>query len=234
MVLAAGAFLLGRGSVHTARSSLPTATALSALNSAASATTGPANAACVGPRRAAGGTLKSVNGSTLTVTTPRGGDVTVKTDSGTKVTRIVKGALNDVTAGAVVAVHGTANGTAGIAAEQVAVLPAKTPAPAGKGPMAYGPKAQAAGFALGTVQSVSASGFTVSSGGSTITVTTSSSTAFSKTVQAGVSDLVTGQPIAVGGTPNSDGSITASTIQQAEPGVASGKLPGIGFARPHR
>jgi hypothetical protein len=238
LLLAAGAFLLGRGTAHASPSSLPTATALSALNSVASAPTGPGNAACAGPRKAAGGTLKSVSGSTLTVTSPRGGDVTVKTDSNTKVTKIVKGGLGDVTSGAVVAIHGTPKGTTAIAADQVAVLPANTPAPpgkgpAGKGPGAFGPKAQGAGFAVGTVQSVSASGFTVLSGGSTVTITTSSSTTFSKTVAAAVSDLVTGQPIAVGGTPNSDGSITASNIQQAGPGVAAGKLPGIGFGRPH-
>jgi hypothetical protein len=229
VVLAAGAFLLGRGTAHQtpSSSSISTATALSALSSA---TTPPTNTACGGPRSAVGGTLKSVSGSTLTVTDRSGASKTVKTDSNTKITKVVKGSLADVKAGAIVTVHGTASGTTGIAADQVAILPAGTTLPS-KLPSAgnFGPKAQTAGIAIGTVQNVTATSFTVSSGGTTITVTTSGSTAFSKTVSATVGQLTVGQPIAVRGTPNSDGSITATEITQADSGVAGGKLPGFGF-----
>jgi hypothetical protein len=229
-VLAAGAFLLGRGTAHSApsTSTISTATALSALSSA---TTPPTNTACAGPRGAGdGGTLKSVSGNTLTITNPSGASKTVKTDSNTKITKVVKGSLADVKAGAVVTVHGTASGTTGIAADQVAILPSGTALP-GKTPPGgtFGPKAQTAGIAIGTVQNVTGTSFTVSSGGTTITVTTSGSTAFSKTVTATVGQLTVGQPISVKGTPNSDGSITATQIVQADPGVAGGKLPGFGF-----
>jgi hypothetical protein len=239
VVLAAGAFLLGRGSAPRSPSTLPTATALSALTSATAA---PATAACGTPRGVTAGTLKSVSGSTLTVTTPKGTPVTVKTDSNTKVTKVVSGSLADVTTGATVAVHGAANGTSALTADQVAVLPATglkplTAGPAGPaGPASPGgpggrgaPRALAAGLAVGTVQSVSSSGFTVTSGGTTITVTTSSSTTFSKTMSAAVSDLTVGQPIAVGGTANSDGSVTAVTIEQAGTGTGLGRFPGFGI-----
>ncbi len=66
------------------------------------------------------------------------------------------------------------------------------------------------------------------SGGTTVTVTTATSTAFSKTVSATVAELTVGQPIAVGGTPNSDGSITAATVEQAGAGTGLGKFPGFG------
>jgi hypothetical protein len=225
VVLAAGAFLLGRGTAHPATTSVPTATALSALTSA---TATPANASCGAPGRVAAGTLKSVSGSTLTVTTPKGTTVTVKTDSNTKVTKVVKAGLGDVTVGATVAVHGSAGASATIAADQVAVVPAAVRPGAAGGQ--FGPRKPAGGFAVGTVQSVSGSSFTVTAGGTTITVTTTSSTSFSKTVSAGVSDLTIGQPIAVGGTPNSDGSITAANIEQAGAGTGiAGRLPGNGF-----
>jgi hypothetical protein len=258
VVLAAGAFFLGRGTAH--RSTVaPTATALSARSSATAA----ANAACGGTvRRVVAGTLKSDSGGTLTVTPPKGGSVTVKTTSTTKVIEVVKGALSDVTVGATVSVRGaptgtgtgTANATSTIAAEQVAILPANSAlggalhiaGPGGPGPRAFGPRAKAAPgaagpavgaggaagtgsasetvrVAIGTVKSVSGSSFTISAGSNTtITITTSSSTTFSKTVQGTVASLTIGQPIAVSGTPNSDGSVTATNIEQ---GTTAGMGP---------
>jgi hypothetical protein len=233
VLLAVAAFLLGHSTAR-ASSSPADATTLSALSSATTATT---NAPCAGgPHQGTAGTLKSKSGTTLTVTTPKGTDVTVKTDGNTKVTKVVTAALGDVAKGTVVAVHGTANGTT-IAADHVGILPAAAANPSGPGPggappgagRPFGPKAQAAGVALGTVQSVTSSGFTLSSGGTTITVTTSSSTVFAKTVTATVNDLVTGQPIAVAGTPNSDGSITAASVAQSTIAGGLGKLPGFGF-----
>ncbi len=243
VVLLGGAFLLGRGTAHTSGSGNATATALSAL---VSATPVPGGGGCVAgtPRRAVAGTLQSVSGTTLTVTGPRGAPVTVMTDSQTKVTKVVKAAASDVTVGATVAVHGTAGtaagtagtagtagGTAAIAADQVAVLPA-----GGPGLPAVGPRAGAgagrgvaAGLAVGTVKSVTSSGFTVTMGTTTVDVTTTSNTVYSKTVPAGVGDLTVGQPVVAAGTPNSDGSITATTIGQANSGLPFGRLPGLGF-----
>lgn len=241
VLLAVGAFLLGHS---TSRAPGPSATA-SASASLADLVAAPVaggNPTCDGPKRVAGGTLKSVNGSTLTVTGPKGESVTVRTDSNTKVTKVVTGALGDVTTGATVAVHGTASpakGTASIAADHVAIVPAgivpgvrPNVLKPGTGPAAgFGAKAAAAGVAFGTVQSVTSSGFTVLSGGTTVTVVTSSMTVFSKTTPATVGDLTVGQPIAIAGTPNSDGTITAAQIEQAAAGVGLGKLPVFGPAR---
>jgi hypothetical protein len=238
VLLAVGAFLLGHVTARAASpASVADATTLNALTSATSAAT---NASCTGPRRVAAGTLKAVSGTTLTITNPKGATVTVKTDSSTKVTKVVAGTLGDVTTGATVAVHGAASGATitTIAADQVAIIPATSATPFA-GPRPFGRVAPAApnapapakmmGAAIGTVQSVTGSGFTLSSGGRTITVTTSSSTVFSETVTANVSDLVVGQPIAAGGTPNSDGSITASNIEQATVKTGLGTFPGLGF-----
>jgi hypothetical protein len=156
----------------------------------------------------------------------------VKATSTTKVTKVTTGALSDVTVGATVSVHGTASGST-IAADQVAVLPANTTLPGAggfPGGRRFGPAGGAtlpAGLAMGTVQTVSGSTFTVLSRGTTVTVTTNGSTAFSHTVAATVGQLSIGQPIAVTGTPNSDGSITAMNIEQA--GTAGALAP---YARP--
>lgn len=226
VLLAAGAFLLGHATAPRSSTAASTAATLNALTSAPTATT---NGSCASPRRITAGTLKSVNGTTLTVTGPKGAAITVKTTSGTKITQVVKGSLGDVTMGATVLVQGTTGSPsatgATIAASHVDIAASATRKPP-MGGRAFGAARAGSGLAIGTVQSVSSSGFTVTSGSSSITVTTSSSTVFVKTVTGTVGSLTVGQPIAVGGTPNSDGSITALTIEQSD--SALGRFPAFG------
>jgi hypothetical protein len=74
------------------------------------------------------------------------------------------------------------------------------------------------------VQSVSGNSFVLEQpGGTTITVTTSSSTTFVMTESVAVSQLTIGKTIVAAGTPNSDGSITAVAIDQG-----AGSFPGLG------
>jgi hypothetical protein len=242
----------------------------------------PGGATCAVPRRATIGTLKSVSGGTLTVAPPKGNPVTVKTDSATKVTKVVSAALSDVTVGSVVTVRGTpaaANGSSGaggaagaagagnaagsagssgaagtggpagavtVAASQVVVLPAglNLPMPGaahsvparGPGFRPGGPAFRPGGPGLvaGTVKSVAGATFTIVEGTRVVTVTTTSATTFRTTVAAAVGDLTVGQPVAVGGVANSDGSITAATIEQGAtelPGIMPGFGPGFAFPR---
>lgn len=228
VLLAVAAFALGRATPHQ---STNTATNLGALTAATSPAAPASGASCVSPRRVASGTLKAINGSTLTVTNAKGTAITVKTDSNTKVTAIVKGSLGDVTKGATVVVEGTSSGTGAataITASHVDIAGITLPASPAGGARVFGPGPKGtSGLALGTVESVSSSGFTLSSGGNTITVTASSSTVFAKAESIAASALTIGQPIAITGTPNSDGSITALTIEQADSSL--GKLPAFGL-----
>ena len=57
------------------------------------------------------GTVTSVSGSTLKITTPQGDAVTVTTDAATRVTVIAKASLKDVKVGDQVRVEGTVDGT---------------------------------------------------------------------------------------------------------------------------
>jgi hypothetical protein len=169
------------------------------------------------------GTLQSVDGkaSKLTVTDSNKQAVPVTTTNTTKITKIADAKVEEVGAGAVVAVHGTASGTNGIAADQIAILPSGTN-PAGK-PGRGAAALQRAGVAFGTADGAKGGTFTVTeSDGTKVTVTTLPSTKVVKATTAALGDLAVGKPIAVEGTPNADGSITATGIQQNLSSVTSG------------
>lgn len=78
------------------------------------------------------------------------------------------------------------------------------------------------GFVAGTVVSMSSDNMTIQlANGNTQIVFYSSSTAVIKPEPASVSDLTTGTMVMIGGTENSDGSLTAASIQ-----VRTGAGPG--------
>ena len=71
-----------------------------------------------------------------------------------------------------------------------------------------------AGTVNGSILSMDANSITVKlSDGSTKIVLLSGSTTYSNTASASQSDLKTGSTVAVFGTPNSDGSVTATNVQ---------------------
>lgn len=68
--------------------------------------------------------------------------------------------------------------------------------------------------ALGSILSIDTNSITVKmADGSTRIVILSGSTTYSNTVSASQSDLKTGDNVAITGTPNSDGSVTATSVQ---------------------
>lgn len=85
----------------------------------------------------------------------------------------------------------------------------------------------AGGFTTGEVVSKNANGFTVKlrDGGSKIVIT-ASSTAIGKMTQGSMDDVTDGTSVVVSGTSNSDGSITATTVQIRPAGEIG--MPGFG------
>jgi hypothetical protein len=241
LALAAGSFFIGHaaagGGGGSSTQPISTAGAVSAATDASNGTT-PSSVKCAGANVAAG-TLKSVNGTTLTITDRGGKDVTVTTSSSTKITKVVNGSVSDIKAGAVIGVHGTASGQSGINADDIAVIPSDKTPNLGKLPQGVGRFGQRIGLAFGTVKSVSGNTVVLQEAdGTTITVTTSSSTKVQKTVNAQVKDLTVGQPIVATGTANADGSIAASNVVQGSAdlgfkgfGLGGLRLGGLGHFR---
>ncbi|MGC9968626.1 MAG: hypothetical protein ABSC29_02760 [Minisyncoccia bacterium] len=82
------------------------------------------------------------------------------------------------------------------------------------------------GFVTGQIVSKDAQSLTVRlPNGNSEIVFYSSSTSVIKPSPASVSDLTTGTNVVIGGTQNTDGSVTAQTIQVRQPGVPGGGGP---------
>ena len=166
--------------------------------------------------KAAGGTLTSVNGSTLTIRTADGSSVTVTTSADTKVVREVAGTLSDVTDGTQVTVFGSNSGET-IDANSVALgnggassLGKLPDSPAGSGGLSL-----RLGLASGTVADVTSSGFTVNeTNGSRVQVTTSPDTTVLTLVTSSIGELKAGKLTSAVGAPGPDGTLAATTVEQ--------------------
>ena len=178
--------------------------------------------------RGVAGTLKSDNGSTLTVQSPGTNSTThtVTTTSSTQVVRIAAGSLSDVANGDQVAVAGSfANDT--LTASTIAVGTDLTQnvnnPPSGSSLWA------SRGFTLGTVADRTSTGFTVvASNVSRVSVTAPSSAKVSTAVKITVSALKIGQPVTASGTVDSNGNVSATRVEENDvTGTAAG--PGFGF-----
>jgi len=205
--------------------------------SAASATAGPGGGFGGGGFGGGGpggggtvGTIKSINGSSLVVTTSAGATETVNTTSATTVTKSVTGAASDIKAGDHVVVLGT--GTTAIAATSVTDSGTNAAAvgaggagagggapgggqggpPAGGGPRGGG--ANGFGLVSGTVADVGSGTLTVTeTDGTKVTVTVSSSTTVANLQTISVADLSVGQAVTVRGT-TTNGTVSATAIQE--------------------
>jgi hypothetical protein len=147
-------------------------------------------------------TVKSVSGGTITATRPNGQTVTIHTTGSTTYTRVGKKVnASAVTPGEQIAVRGTHQSDGSITATQVAiVLP----------------------YVSGVVKTVSGGNITVlDRSGGTITIHTTSATAFTRSGQsAKLADVAVGDRIAAEGTKSSDNSLTAERVQIVLPHAA--------------
>lgn len=178
------------------------------------------------------GTIASIDGATITMTTDAGATVKVITSASTTVTVSSTGALGDVKVGDNVRVAGTTSGTT-VAADQITDSgttaladgpgggrggppPANgaLPANANGGPPANGFRGAGGPPTTGVVKTVNGSTFTIAAtDGSTLTVTTSSAAVVTVVKRSTVGALKVGDAIQVNGTTAGDGTITASDIR---------------------
>ena len=187
---------VGIGVAHANGVSVP------GLGTIASHNGGPGGPGGHGPGHGPGAdlTVTGVSGQTITAKQRDGTSVTIKTTSSTVFSRAGKTAsLSDVTSGEQIHVQGTKNSDGSITATRVDIeLPS------------YG----------GQVTAISGSTITLQDHqGTAHTIKTTSSTRFTLAGQsASLSDVKTGEQISAEGTLNSDGSLTAETVQIELPG----------------
>jgi hypothetical protein len=191
---------------------------------------GPA-ATCAGAfQRGAVGTLKSDNGSTLTVQSPDSTTHTVTTTSSTVVTRVSSGKLTDIANGDKVLVSGSfANNT--LTAKSI-VSGSGLDLGTGAAPDGAA-RLSGRGFASGTVADTTSSGFTVvTTDGGRVTVAASSSASVDTVTTISVGALHIGQRVTVAGTPDSSGKISATRVEELDTTATAPSLgfgPGFGF-----
>jgi hypothetical protein len=182
--------------------------------------------------RGDGGTIASIDGSTLKMTTQAGSTVSVVTSATTTVSLSSTGALSDVKVGDNVRITGTTSGTT-VAADSITdsgttaladgFAGAGRGAPPGAAAGANGaaPPAGANGLrpnggppTAGVVKAVGGGTFTVTTtDGTTLTATTSAATAVTLVKPGTLQALKVGDTIQVNGTTASDGTITATSIR---------------------
>jgi len=210
----------GQGATSNAAAALPV--------SQSSSGTGTAPGCGTAFMRGAAGTLKSDSGSTLTVEAPDSTTRTVNTTSSTVAVRIAAGSLADVANGDQVLVGGSyANST--LTAKNIV-----TGSGLDQGSV-KAPQGSASwlgrGFASGTVTGKTSTGFTVvTTDGAHVTVAAPSSATVETAVKISVSALRVGQRVAVAGTPDANGTITATQVEELDTTTAlPGPGPGLGF-----
>ena len=198
------------------------------------------------------GTIKAIDGSTLTVTTSSGA-TTVTTSSSTVVTRTTAATLATIAKGDQVVVMGTTSGSK-IAARQIVERDSATSGTAGSSGGAPpggaagaggappggagGPGAPPGGGAGaqgrpidGTVTKVDGSTITVKgSDGTTYTVSTSSSTRVAAEKTATVASLEAGDTVSVMGAKASNGAVNAARIRTGDLIGGPGGGPPSGLA----
>ncbi len=175
----------------------------------------------------ASGTIASINGSTLTLSTQQG-DVTVNVDANAVIQKTVGGSLSDLQTGQFVTVIGTADASGNVAATSISLRgvetprftpqPGATPNQGGSGrfsgtPAPRTPNGTSGNGVFGTISAANGNTLTITTVQSQqVTVTVGSSTRISKTVSGTLSDLQVGEPVTVGGAPDSYGTIQATFI----------------------
>lgn len=174
------------------------------------------------------GTVQTVAGNKVTLTSRTGATVTVNLTAGTAVTRMVQGSISDITAGMNLTVMGTTQSDGSVAATRITATASGAGAVIGQyggGGSGFGGgqgNGTGGGFArptTGTAQSVSGNTITLAArDGSTVKVTVDSQTIIEKSVQGSAADIAVGESVIVVGSPQSDGSIDATSVTIAAGG----------------
>jgi hypothetical protein len=162
------------------------------------------------------GTVASVSGSTVTVTTPDGASQKVLLTGSTTYTLGRSAATKDaVVAGVRIHAEGSLGSDGTLTATSVVVEPAR---------------------ALGTVKEKSSSSITLTQrDGSTIVVKVTSATTYAVegVASATLADIAVGAQVMASGTSNTDGSLTATSVQARAAGMDGGPGMGGGWGRGH-
>lgn len=154
-----------------------------------------------GHRHGVGGSIASIDGTTLTVTARSGGTVTVTTSADTTVTKSTSGAVSDVHVGDNVVVMGQATGTNVTARGIADFRAAQPPARPKDDPDPNRPPPDQGHFepVNGQVSAVDGATVTVKAADQTYTITTSADTHVSLVETLAVSDLKVGDTVHVMG-----------------------------------
>ncbi|MGO8673498.1 MAG: DUF5666 domain-containing protein [Capsulimonadaceae bacterium] len=188
-----------------------------ALAAVARAQNGPPPGGPGGPNGpVAMGQVTSIDatGTSIELTNRQGNTRNVVLTSSTTISGETSMTLSQIAVGDTINAHGTV-GTGTISADHIldgnlnAAMPAPPPPPGGSS--APAPPPPAPNTVQGTVGSLSPLTITTS-GGTSVTVTTTSSTVIEKIVTDTFSDITVGDNILAGGTPASDGSLTANKV----------------------
>jgi hypothetical protein len=194
----------------------------------------------------AAGTLSSINGNVLIVTTNQG-QVTVNAGAAVQVEKTVSGTLSDLQVGEFITVAGSADANGAIAATSIDTLSQGqitqfTPAPGSspRGGRPAGPNGSnlpnfpggAGGGVFGTISSINGNTLMVTASQGPVTVNVSSSSAIQETVSGALSDLKVGDSLTVIGSRDSNGDITATSIIVRPEGSLPATAPRNPGARP--
>jgi hypothetical protein len=209
------------------------------LTTTATATSVPTTSSTASlQRQGTNGTIVSINGNTLTLSTPQG-QVTVNVSSSTPIEETVQGAVSDLSQGKFVAVTGNASSSGNIAATSITVIqqaqsgqfnPSIGATSGNRGNFTIpttNPNGSSTNGATGrqvttgTISQINGNNLTVTTAQSQVTVNIGSDTAIQKTTGVALSDLHAGDSLTVFGSPDNNGNINAISITVRPQGQGS-------------
>ena len=171
-------------------------------------------------RSGANGTIASVDGNTLTITTSQG-QATVIISSSTTIEKTVAGDVSDLAQGGFVTISGTSDSSGNVDATSIMVMQGQPPTRTtpGNGSSTTRPSGTFPGggtgrqMTIGTISAINGNSITVTTTQqSQVTVNIDSNTIIQKTVAGSVSDLQTGLSVSAIGPTDSNGAVDATSI----------------------
>jgi hypothetical protein len=171
-------------------------------------------------RRGANGTIASINGNTLTLTTSQG-QATVNINSTTTIEKTVTGSISELIQGDFVTINGSPDSNGNVNATSIMVMQGQPPTRTTPGngssttrPSGTFPGGGTAGqITIGTINVINGNNFTVTTvAQGQVTVNIGINTTIQKTVSGTISDLQTGVLITAIGQTDTNGDVNATSI----------------------